>query len=73
MAYDDFDIELARERGAPDPEGNARRANEILAFSAQKRFGEASSALESITDPVIRKDLEQIITLYSTCNCFPQG
>jgi len=72
MAYDDFSIALARKRGAPDPEGNVRRANEICALITAFRFDEAVEALDSVTDPVIRQDLERLIEFNRTCLCIPR-
>lgn len=72
MAYDELSIALARERGAPDPEGNVQRAAEICELLSAFRFDEARARLEQITDPVIRADLEQEILFSETCLCIPR-
>lgn len=69
MRYDDFDIDLARKRGAPDPEGNVQRANAILPLIVEMRLDEARSRLDEITDSAIRGDLEQLIHFQETCTC----
>jgi len=72
MAYDDFDIALARKRGAPDPEGNALRANGIIALIDRLLLDEAADRLDEITDPMVRRDLEQQIEFNKTCLCIPR-
>jgi hypothetical protein len=67
--YDDFSIELARKRGAPDPEGNAARANALVDLIHEERLQDAAAVLDGITDPVIRRDLEILIRFNSTCRC----
>jgi hypothetical protein len=71
MSYDDFDIELARKSGAPDPEINAQKANNILDLlkGDHPDLAEAKTLLKSITDPVIVSDLERIIHFEATCRC----
>jgi hypothetical protein len=71
MLYDQTHIDLAREAGAPDPEGNARRAREILSLLHKQAFSEAKSRLKSITNPAIREDLRVAIEFDETCRCIP--
>jgi hypothetical protein len=70
--YDQTDIERARKAGAPDPEGNAKRANEIIALLPSENFKEARKRLSGITDPGIKKDLLIIIEFDETCRCIPR-
>ena len=72
MNYNDFTIQLARKRGAPDPEGNARRGNEILALMRRHRFDEARARLDSITDPLIRQSLSEAIAFDTGALCMPR-
>lgn len=71
--YDDHSVELARKRGAPDPEANAARARKILALIDNRRFNEARARLAEITDPMVRQDLEDFIIFESECRCDPPG
>jgi hypothetical protein len=70
--YDQLSIDLARKAGAPDPEGNAKRANEIIALLPSDRFEEARAKLDGITDPSIRKNLLTLIEVNETCRCIPK-
>ena len=67
--FDERHIELARKSGAPDPEGNARRAEEILALLRERRIDEARSRLDGITDPVLKNDLVHFIEFSATGLC----
>jgi hypothetical protein len=67
--YDDFDLQLLKQRNAPDPEENVRRANRILELSNESRFEEAEALLPSITDPSIHEDLVHMIEFNRTCLC----
>jgi hypothetical protein len=79
MRYDDFDIELAKKRGAPDPEENLARANFVveLILKSVVEYGhldtataaEAKGLLETITDSVLRGDLETLIDCRSSWSC----
>ncbi|MHC1729611.1 MAG: hypothetical protein AB9866_27020 [Syntrophobacteraceae bacterium] len=71
MLYDEFSIELAHARNAPEPEANAERANGILELIDARRIDRALARLPEITDPGIRRDLEQIIEFNRTCRCIP--
>lgn len=72
MAYNDFDIELARRAGAPEPEENAARGNAIIQLVNADRLDEARSRLDQISDPVIRRDLETLIDFHATSLCLPR-
>ena len=69
--YTQLDIDLARADGAPDPEGNASRANEILSLITADKLEEARGRLDDITDPEIRKSLLVGIEFNETCLCTP--
>jgi hypothetical protein len=69
MRYDDFDIELAKKRGAPEPEENLARANFILGLIDSGMLAEARQRLAQITDSVLRGDLENLIDCRSSWSC----
>lgn len=67
--YDTFDIVLARKRGAPDPEGNAARARQVLEAVKHQDFTAARALLNQITDPAMQKDLATLLEFKEFWSC----
>jgi hypothetical protein len=71
MLFDDLSIEIARKRGAPEPEENCRRAKGILDILHEGRVKDATAALDTITDNEIRETVRKIIDFSEHCYCMP--
>lgn len=69
MRYDQSYIEYARKKGIPDPEGNAARANTVLALIEEQRLDDALARLDGITDPSLRRNLETLLDVRMHWGC----